>query len=52
MTTKRVTCPHCEGDGEEPGAPVSPMEVVLCDLCGGAGEVSEAKARRYKIMED
>jgi len=44
---ERVTCPHCAGDGEEPGAPVEPDGVWLCVLCGGMGLVTEAAAQRW-----
>jgi DnaJ-class molecular chaperone len=42
-----VDCPRCDGDGEEPGAPVDPCEIALCDLCGGKGEVLKEVATRY-----
>jgi DnaJ-class molecular chaperone len=42
-----VTCPHCNGDGEEPGAPVDLDGVYLCTLCRGSGEVSQRKADTY-----
>jgi DnaJ-class molecular chaperone len=44
---KVVTCPRCDGDGEEVGAPVELDGVWLCSLCNGRGEVSVRKARRY-----
>jgi molecular chaperone DnaJ len=31
-----VTCPHCEGDGAEPGTTVS-----TCPTCGGAGRMQQ-----------
>jgi molecular chaperone DnaJ len=31
-----VTCPHCDGDGAEPGTPVT-----TCPTCGGAGRLQQ-----------
>ena len=45
--TKFVDCPRCEGDGEEPGVPVS-WGYVPCDLCLGDGEVTEEMADQYE----
>jgi hypothetical protein len=45
---KDVTCPHCDGDGEEPGAPISTEEVAVCNLCLGSGVVTEKAAKKYR----
>ena len=44
MSTPKVSCPHCDGDGEEPGAPQRPDEKVLCSECGGKGVLPRRKA--------
>lgn len=43
-----VTCPHCDGYGEEPGAPSEADGVFLCCLCGGKGEVTHIVAEDYQ----
>lgn len=40
MTPTLMTCPRCDGDGEEPGAPFNPDDgLALCLECDGRGEV-------------
>lgn len=48
----QVTCPRCDGDGEEPGAPASPFEFMRCSLCDGTGNTSAAHAILYAIESD
>ena len=43
----KVVCPRCDGDGEEVGAPIDLEGTWLCSLCGGKGEVSKSKAKKY-----
>jgi len=43
---KIVTCVYCDGDGEEPGAPQRPGEVVLCSQCEGKKTMPRLKAIR------
>ena len=43
-----VTCPHCDGDGEEPGAPLDLEGQQMCSICHGEGKVSVIKAHRYE----
>lgn len=43
MPNKKV-CPHCDGDGEEPGAPQRPGERILCSHCDGTGEYDVTRA--------
>ncbi len=45
-------CPHCGGDGEEPGAPVDPNLVAVCMLCKGKGVVTAKTAKQYYNMCD
>lgn len=45
-----IICPRCEGDGEEPGAPLDLDGVWLCSCCNGEGEVTEKQAQEY--LED
>jgi DnaJ-class molecular chaperone len=52
MTTATVECPHCLGDGEEPGAPVDPHGRYLCTVCNGSGEVTATIAAAYTEEED
>lgn len=48
MFTKDVVCPHCEGCGEEPGAPIDLKHgLAICTLCDGDGYVDEATAEEY-----
>lgn len=35
---RRETCPHCNGDGAEPGSKVS-----TCQTCGGTGQVRQVR---------
>lgn len=46
--TQHVTCPRCDGDGEEPGAPSSWRERIVCSLCEGVGLVDTEKASEYE----
>lgn len=34
----KQVCPQCEGDGEQPGAPIEPERVAVCDMCHGSGK--------------
>lgn len=43
-----VVCPHCLGDGEEPGAPIDDLGTAICTLCNGSGEVPESIAIEYE----
>ena len=43
-----VTCPHCDGDCEEPGAPLDFEGTWMCRVCHGAGTVSLTVAHKYE----
>lgn len=48
-----VTCPRCDGDGEEPGVPSSyPLSMRLCSVCHGDGEVTQERAAEYAEDEE
>lgn len=49
--TRYTTCPRCEGDGEEVGAPVCLDGRWLCTLCDGNGEVTLALESAYLTEE-
>lgn len=52
-TLPTVTCPHCDGTSEEPGAPVDLEDgIALCNLCEGTGVVTEAAAKAYSEGND
>lgn len=47
-----IPCPHCDGDGEEPGAPIGvdwTDEDTACHLCGGRGRVQPDVAEQYRL---
>jgi DnaJ-class molecular chaperone len=52
MPAITVECPHCLGDGEEPGAPVDPHGRYLCTVCNGTGEVTSPVAATYLEVEE
>jgi len=35
---KNVTCPHCSGNGAEPGS-----KIITCATCGGSGQVEQVQ---------
>lgn len=44
----KVKCPRCDGDGEEPGAPIEDDgSVALCALCGGKSFVPARTREEY-----
>lgn len=45
---EQITCPRCNGDGEEPGAPVSTEGKATCDLCDGQGTASRSLVEDYQ----
>lgn len=48
-----VTCPRCNGDGEEPGAPIDlELGTALCNLCHGKREVRKYVADRYEEEQE
>ena len=48
-----LQCPRCEGDGEEPGAPVDLEDgVALCGLCHGKGYVTLRVALDHYTEEE
>ena len=49
-----VFCPRCDGEGDEPGAPVDWKEGrAICEFCLGSGVVSPERSQEYAIeMED
>jgi DnaJ-class molecular chaperone len=52
MKPLKIECPRCDGDGEEPGAPVDLVDgTALCGLCDGHGMVSQARVREYEREE-
>lgn len=45
----KVCCPRCDGEGEEPGAPIDLKSgTALCDLCHGRREVTAKQAKQYQ----
>jgi hypothetical protein len=49
----RLRCPHCQGDGEEPCAPVDEeLGTPLCSVCQGRRTLSLKKALEYYTAED
>lgn len=50
---KLVVCPRCEGEGEEPGAPIDlELGTAFCTLCHGGGEVRKCVADRYEEEQE
>ena len=48
MASLMVTCPRCDGTGDEPGAPAEIDMVPLCITCGGIGLVPKNEATAYR----
>ena len=50
--SKKVTCPRCDGSGEEPGAPITLDEdgVALCGLCDGRRVVLPSTYDEYTTL--
>lgn len=40
---KMVTCPHCEGEGIEPGS-----ESIECHVCRGTGLLKKRELQKYE----
>lgn len=51
MSDPYVICPHCDGDGEEPGAPMDVDGDWICTLCDGSGRVRQSVAEEYEDSE-
>jgi len=53
LARNMVECPHCEGDGEEPGAAWDPVAgIPACCVCNGRGQVTQEIATAYHERHD
>lgn len=47
-----VTCPRCDGEGQDPTGCPDYFGIVLCDLCNGAREVPAEIAAEYEAEDE
>lgn len=50
-TNVNTSCPRCQGDGEEIGAPISAEEIAVCSTCNGRGEITYAEVVQIQLTQ-